>query len=60
MAKNVVSARGKILREDMLETIDNDYSNLSLLTAQYGKHCKLAMNDSEAFIAEILDREFSD
>lgn len=51
MAAKVVAARVEIVSNQMLEEIDNDFSNLEILFAKHHNRCDLVINRTD----ELLD-----
>ncbi len=56
MATRVTLARFEMSMKSMQKTIDNDYSNISLLMNRYSTPCVEAMTDSAALIKRWTDK----
>ena len=56
MAEKVTSSRLDIEVKAMLKDIDNDISNISILTNKYLDHCKEIMEDPNKIVAEWTDK----
>ncbi len=56
MAEKVTTARLQSFAKGMMSEIENDWSNISILTNQYAAQCKFAMNDSPRFMNGVADK----
>ena len=56
MAEKVTSSRLDIEVKAMLKDIDNDISNISILTNKHLDHCKEIMEDPNKMVAEWTDK----
>ena len=55
MATKVTLSRFEIYLSKMKKTIDNNYSNISLLFSKYSEHCKMALEQPEEF-ANLINK----
>lgn len=55
MTQRVVEARYGLYREAMLEEIDKDFSNISILMNKYGQDCALATSNQREFFRKYLE-----
>ena len=56
MASEVTLARVEMFLKDMYKTIDNNYSNMSLLVNRHLESCTEGLNNSAVFIKRRSDR----
>jgi hypothetical protein len=56
MATKVTLARFELSLKDMQRTIQNNYSNMSLLSSKYSESCVGAMTDSGAVMKRWTER----
>ncbi len=52
MAQKVTLARFEMTMTEMMESIDSDYSNISLLLNKHAKRCRWVMENTDKFMTE--------
>jgi hypothetical protein len=56
MAEKVTKARLSLEMKSMMNEINNDYSNASILLDKYLLHCKEIMEDPDKFMEEMMEK----
>ena len=57
IAKKVTLARYEMSLKEMIIEIDKDISNISILMNKHGYICKEAMDDFEAYMKKLIEKE---